>query len=154
CGRGLSRTVITTWLEVIGSMPSALTVAVLGSSNLQVLKLPITKSERVEFGAWEERVSARKLAKQAFSPRALRFTPTSRNSRGAGPELWLLSVKDQGTVMAVLFRIPNVLFRGALSCTRLPVASSPVQRKTVIVPTEPPTVKWATTRMSPSVWVP
>ena len=71
-----------TWSEVIGGMSFAWTVAVLGSSNWQVLKLPITKSERVAVGLWDERVSARKLEKQPPSPRAVRSTPSSRNYPG------------------------------------------------------------------------
>src|SRR5438128_5515196 len=83
-----------TWLEVIGAMWSAETVAVLGSSNLQVLKLPNAKSESVALGLCEERVSARKLEKQELRPREVRFTPSSRNSPcKATPEFLLLSVK-------------------------------------------------------------
>src|SRR5262245_5209299 len=153
-GPSPSSTVMTTWLEVIGGMPSAWTVAVLGKSSRQVLKLPITKSDSVAVGLCDERVSARKLEKQPPSPRAVRSTPSSRNSPAAGPVLWLLSVKDQGTEMDPEFTIANVVVPGAATCTRLPVASSPVQRKTVIVEVEPPMVKSLTSRMSPSLWVP
>src|SRR5215475_11137497 len=97
--------VMTAWLEVIGSIPSAWTVAVLGSVAMQVLKLPSTKSESVAVGLCDERVSARKLEKQPCRPRAVRLMPSSRNSPGAGPELWLLSVKVQGTVIEEPFTI-------------------------------------------------
>jgi hypothetical protein len=73
---------ISTWLEVIGPIwitggpgMSAWTDAALGSCRLQVLKLPITKSESVAVGLCDERVSARKLVKHVPSPSALRFTP-------------------------------------------------------------------------------
>src|SRR5262245_13704166 len=104
--------VTTTWFEVMGSMPSASTVAALGRSNRQVLKLPITKSERVAVGCCEDRVSARKLEKQPPSPSAVRSTPSSRNSPGAGPVLWPLSVKDQGTEMGVPFTTAKVVPAG------------------------------------------
>ena len=68
--------VITTWLVVIGAMPSALTVAVFGRSSRQVLKLPITKSDSVAAGLWLERVSAMKLEKHPPRPSAVRFTPS------------------------------------------------------------------------------
>src|SRR5262249_20034322 len=150
-------TVMTTWLEVIGSMPSAWTVAVLGRSNRHVLKLPSTKSESVAVGLCDERVSARKLEKQPSIPRAVRLIPSSRNSPRAGPELWLLSVKVQGTVIAAPFTIAKVLpliGLPLLRATRPPVASSPVQRKTLMVEVLPPTVKSLTSRMSPSACVP
>src|SRR5204863_7787517 len=149
-----STMVMTTWLEVIGPMPSACTVAVLGKSSRQVLKLPITKSDNVAVGDCEERVSARKLEKQLPRPRAVRLTPSSRNSPGAGPELWLLSVKDQGTVMAAPLTVAKVLLGGVGTATRLPVASLPTHLNTLIVDTEPPVVKSLTSRMSPSAWVP
>src|SRR5262249_49393446 len=41
-----------------------------------------------------------------------------------------------------------------LTATRLPVLSSPVQRKTLMAEIEPPTVKSLTRRMSPSVCAP
>src|SRR5207249_3657550 len=126
----------TTWLEVIGAIPSAWTVAVLGRSSRQVLKLPITKSESVAVGLCDERVSARKLEKQLPRPRAVRFTPSSRNSPGAGPVLWLLSVNDQGTVIAAPFTIAKVLLGGVGTATRLPALSLPVQRKTLMVEVE------------------
>src|SRR5262249_38779399 len=149
-----STTVMRTSLEVIGGMPSACTVAVLGSSNLQVLKAPITKSDRVASSLWEERVSAMKLEKQPPRPRAVRSTPSSRNSPAAGLVRWLLSVKDQGTETDPEFTIAKGVVPGAETGSRWPVVSSPVQRKTVIVETEPPTVKSLTSRMSPSLWVP
>src|SRR5262249_31201750 len=74
-----------TSLEVIGwplLKLSAMTEAWLGSCASQVSKLPRTKSESVAVGLWEERVSARKVEKQAFRPREVRFTPSSRNSPG------------------------------------------------------------------------
>src|SRR5262245_12334783 len=111
---------MTTWLDVIGGMPSAETVAVLGSSSRQVLKLPRTKSDRVAVGLWEERVSAMKLEKQPPRPSAVRSTPSSRNSPAAGPELWLLSVKLQGTVMGAPFTMANVVPAGVTTGTRLP----------------------------------
>src|SRR5215471_918474 len=118
-------------------------------------KLPITKSDRVAVGLWDERVSARKLAKQPCRPRAVRSTPSSRNSPCAGLVLWLLSVKDQGTLTGEPFTMAKVLSgSGVGTATRLPVASSPVQRKTLIVEVEPPWVKSLTSRMSPSEWVP
>src|SRR5436190_7728244 len=107
-----SSMVMMTWLEVIGAMPSALTVAVFGRSIRQVLKLPITKSDKVAVGLWLERVSAMKLEKQPPRPRALRFTPSSRNSPAAGLVAPLLFVYDQGRVMAPPFTIAKVLFGG------------------------------------------
>src|SRR5262249_7730332 len=123
----------------------------------QVLKLPVTKSERVAVGLWEERVSARKVEKQAFRPRALRFTPSSRNSPAAGEVCLLLLVYDHGTLIGPLLTMANVLpliGLPLLRATRLPVASFPVQRKTLIGEPEPPTVKSLTRRMSPSECVP
>src|SRR5678815_3932941 len=97
-------------------------------------KLPITKSDKVAVGDCDERVSARKLAKQPSIPRALRSTPTSRNSPAAGCVWPLLFVYDQGTLMAAPFTIAKVLVGSGLdTAMRLPVASSPVQRKTLIV---------------------
>src|SRR5262245_16525343 len=99
-----SLTMIVTWLEVIGPMwttggprMSPWTDAPLGSCRLQVLKLPITKSDSVAVGLCDERVSAMKLAKQSPSPSAERFTPSSRNSPAAGCVLPLLFLYDQGT---------------------------------------------------------
>src|SRR4051812_15602363 len=149
-----STMVMTTRLDVIGAIPSALTVAVFGRSRRQVLKLPITKSESVAVGLWLERVSAMKLEKQPPKPRAVRFTPSSRNSPAAGPVLWLLSVNDHGTLIGAPLTIANVLFGGVATATSPPVASSPLQRNTLIVDVDPPTVKSLTSRMSPSVWVP
>src|SRR5262245_66517812 len=131
-------------------MPSAETVAVLGRSNRQVLKLPMTKSDKVAVGLCEERVSARKLAKQLPRPRAVRSTPSSRNSPAAGPVLWLLSRKDHGTVMDAPLTIAKVVPAGAVTGTRLPLPSLPVHRKTLMVEVEPPWVKSLTRRMSPS----
>src|SRR5262245_31154023 len=95
-------------------------------------RLPTTKSERVAVGDCEERVSARKLAKQPFRPRAVRSTPTSRDSPAAGFVSLLLFVYAHGTVMGALFTIANVLPGGGVICTRLPLLSSPVHRKTLI----------------------
>src|SRR4051812_3864872 len=103
-------------------MPSARTVAVFGRSSRQVLKLPITKSDSVAVGLWLERVSARKLEKQPPNPRAVRFTPSSRNSPAAGLVLRLLSVNDQGALTGALFTIANVLFGGVATATSPPVA--------------------------------
>src|SRR5439155_14221079 len=158
CGWALwpSTMVMITWFEVIGGMPSAWTVAVLGRSSRQVLKLPITKSERVAVGDWEERVSARKLEKQLPRPRAVRLTPSSRHSPGAGVLLWLLSVNDQGYGLGREAPLPmaKVLLGGVGTATKLPVASLPTHLNTLIVDTEPPVVKSLTSRMSPSAWVP
>src|SRR5262249_27018592 len=77
-----------------------------------------------------------------------------KNSPAAGLVFLLLSVNDQGTVMGAPFTIAKVLLGGVATGTRLPVLSSPVQRKTVIVETEPPWVKSLTSRMSPSRCVP
>src|SRR5262249_39129286 len=151
CTASPSVTVMRTSLEVIGGRPSASPVARLGSSSLQVLKLPITKSERVAVGLCEERVSAKKLEKQPPSPSAVRSTPSSRNSPAAGLVRWLLSVKDQGTATDPEFTIANVVVPGAAAGGGLPVASFPVQRKTVMVEVEPPWVKSLTNRISPSL---
>src|SRR5262249_24078367 len=118
--------------------------------------LPITKSESVAVGLWEERVSAMKLEKQPPRPRALRFTPSSRNSPGKAPLLGvlLLLVKDQGSVMVEPFTMANVEFGGGGTGTRGRLGSLGVQRKPLMVETEPPTVKSLTRRMSPSACVP
>src|SRR5262249_36876119 len=137
-----------TWLDVIAGMPSAWTVAELGSRNWQLLKLPITKSDKVGVGLWADRVSAMKLEKQPPNPRAGRSTPSSRNSPAAGLMLWLLSLKDHGTTIDPELTIAKVVAPGASTGTRLPVASSPVQRKTATVETEPPCLKSLTSRMS------
>src|SRR5262245_42248202 len=114
-------------------------------------KLPITKSDRVAVGLWEERVSAMKLEKQPSSPRAVRSTPSSRHSPAAGLVAPLLFVYDQGTLTGEPLTIAKVLFgSGVGTATRLPLASSPVQRKTLMVEVEPPWVKSLTSRMSPS----
>src|SRR5262249_32507952 len=112
------------------------------------------KSDRVAVGCWEERVSAMKVEKQPCKPRAVRSTPSSRNSPAAGLMLPLLSLKSQGTPTDAPFTIAKVVLGTAASCTRLPVLSFPVQRKTLIVEVEPPTVKSLTRRMSPSWCVP
>src|SRR5262245_40644365 len=91
--------VIRTELDVIGGIPSAWTVAVLGRGNVQVLKLPMTKSDNVAVGLCDERVSAMKFEKQPPRPSAVRSTPSSRNSPAAGPVLWLLSRKLHGTAI-------------------------------------------------------
>src|SRR5262245_40182609 len=116
---------MTTSGVVTGAIPSAETVALLGRSSSQVLKLPNAKSDRVEVVDWEERVSARKLEKQAPRPRALRLTPTSRNSPAAGPVFPLLSLNVQGTVIGAGFTIAEVLLVGAVISLRKPVASLP-----------------------------
>src|SRR5215212_1818098 len=118
---------------------------------------PMTKSDSVAVGLCEERVSARKLEKQPWRPSAVRSTPSSRNSPAAGWFAPLLFRYDHGTVMAPLLTIANVLppiGLPLLRATRLPVASLPVQRKTLIVDVDPPTVKSLTSRMSPSEWLP
>src|SRR5438128_12467218 len=71
-------------------------------------KLPRTKSERVAVGDCEERVSARKLEKHPCRPKAVRSTPSSRNSPGAGLEAPLLLVYDQGTLMGAPLTIAKV----------------------------------------------
>src|SRR2546425_6086544 len=118
-----------TWLEVIGAMWSAETVAVLGSSNLQVLKLPNAKSESVALGLCEERVSARKLEKQELRPREVRFTPSSRNSPGRatppGVLLLLVKLKPAGRVMFAPFTIALVLLELPPTNWREPVLSFP-----------------------------
>ena len=121
------------------------------------MKLPTTKSESVAVGLWEERVSARKLEKQALRPRAVRFTPSSRNSPAAAVVSWLLFTKDQGSEIGAPFTIAKVLppmGLPLLRATRLPVLSSPTHLKTLIVETEPPVVKSLTSKISPSRWVP
>src|SRR5215475_14132435 len=80
--------VTVTWLEVIGTpllKLSAWTVAVLVRTTSHVWKFgPSTKSDSVADGLVDERVSARKLVKQALRPREVRLTPTSRNSPWVG----------------------------------------------------------------------
>src|SRR5439155_5485079 len=93
-------------------------------------------------------------AKQLPNPRAVRFTPSSRNSPAAGLVLWLLSMNDHGTVIAPLLTMAKVLLGGVATATRLPVASSPTHLNTLIVEVDPPVVKSLTSRMSPSVCVP
>src|SRR4051794_30511757 len=127
------------------------------AARLQSGKLPITKSERVAVALCDERVSARKLEKQPWRPRAVRSTPSSRNSPAAGLLAPLLLAYDQGTVMSPPFTMANVLPLIGLplfSATRPPVASFPIQRKTLMVEVEPPTVKSLTSRMSPSECAP
>src|SRR5262245_65342268 len=98
-------------------------------SALHSGKLPITKSDSVAVGLWDERVSAMKLAKQPSCPRAVRSTPSSRNSPAAGLMAPLLFRYPHGTLMGAPLTIAKVLFGlGLGTSTRLPVASSPVQR--------------------------
>src|SRR5262245_15155557 len=130
-----------------------------GAARLHTGKLPITKSDRVAVGLCEERVSARKLAKQPLRPRAVRSTPSSRNSPWFGTLSPLLFTYDQGCAgpRGPLFTIAKVsppMGLPLLSGTRLPVASSPTHVKTLMVETDPPMVKSLTSRMSPSEWVP
>src|SRR5262245_21482366 len=122
-----------------------------GAPRLHRGKLPSTKSERVAVGDWEERVSARKEEKQPSRPRAVRSTPSSRNSPAAG-WLWpLLFVYDQGTEMGEPFTMAKVADgSGMATGTRLPVVSFPTHLKTLMVEVEPPWVKSLTSRMSPS----
>src|SRR5262245_51606799 len=117
----------------------------------------MTKSESVAVGLWEERVSAMKVEKQPFRPRAVRLTPSSRNSPAAGWCAPRLFVYDHGTLIGPLLTMAKVLPLIGLPlfrATRLPVASFPDQRKTLMVETEPPMVKSLTSRMSPSECVP
>src|SRR5262249_7391406 len=124
------------------------------AARLHTGKWPTTKSDRVAVGDWEERVSARKLEKHPPSPRAVRSTPSSRNSPAAG-WLWpLLFVYDQGTEMAPLLTIAKVVLGMESRAWRWPVASSPTHSKTLMVETDPPVVKSLTSRMSPSACVP
>src|SRR5262245_9686368 len=125
-----------------------------GAARLHTGKLPTTKSDRVAVGLWEERVSAMKLAKQPLRPRAVRSTPSSRNSPCAGRDSPLLFLYDQGTEMASPFTVANVVLGTSSRAWRWPVASSPTHTKTLMVETEPPMVKSLTSRMSPSAWVP
>src|SRR5262249_34652668 len=83
---------------------SAGTVAVLGRTNTQPGSVPTTKSERVALRLCEERVSATKLAKQELRPRAVRLTPSSRNSpvKKSWLPVLLLLVKGQGISPFVL----------------------------------------------------
>src|SRR5215510_8194676 len=95
-----------------------------GAARLHSGKLPSTKSDRVAVGLCDERVSAMKVEKQPCRPRAVRSTPSSRNSPAAG-WLWpLLLVYDQGTLMGPLLTTAKVLPLIGLplfSATRLPV---------------------------------
>src|SRR4051794_654719 len=113
-------------------------------------KLPATKSDRVAVGDWDDRVSARKAEKQPSSPRAVRSTPSSRNSPAAGACAPLLFVYDHGTETAEPLTIANVLPGTVGTATRLPVASSPDHRNTLMVETDPPCVKSLTRSKSPS----
>src|SRR5436189_2770157 len=106
-----------TSFDVIGSIPSALTVALLGRLRLHVLKLPITKSESVAVGLCEDRVSARKLEKQPPRPNELRFTPSSRNSPAAGAVSRLLLINAQGVLIAEPLTIAKVLLGGVATGT-------------------------------------
>src|SRR6516165_4523622 len=107
---------MSTWLEVMGPTwttggPGMLydSDAWFGSCKLQVSKLPSTKSDSVAVGLCEERVSPRKVEKQVGRPRALRFTPSSRNSPACGRVLLCLSVNAQGTEIGALFTMAKVL---------------------------------------------
>src|SRR5438128_11730622 len=86
-------------------------------------KLPVKKSESVAVGLVEERVSARKVEKQPDSPRAVRSTPSSRNSPCWGWLLPLLSVNDQGTLVGAPLTIAKVLVELPPTNWREPVAS-------------------------------
>src|SRR5262249_42596936 len=105
------------------------TEAVLGSVTMHPGNVPTTKSERVELGFAEARVSARKLEKQEVKPRLVRFMPISRNSPG---KAWLcpfrvgvplLSVKNHGSVMFLPFTTAAVPVEGVMPSERWPVAS-------------------------------
>src|SRR6476646_7588326 len=98
-------------------------------------KLPTTKSDRVAVGAWDDRVSARKAEKHPSSPRAVRSTPSSRNSPAAGACSPLLFVNDHGSETGDPLTIAKVLPGTVGTATRPPVASSPVHRNTLIVET-------------------
>src|SRR5438270_13443234 len=113
-------------------------------------KLPITKSERVAVGDWEERVSARKVEKQPVRPRAVRSTPSSRNSPAAGCVAPLLLVYDQGTLIGPPLTTAKVLPLMGLPlvrATRRPVLSSPTHLNTLMVEVAPPMVVSLTRRM-------
>src|SRR5262249_37424131 len=125
-----------------------------GAARLHTGKLPRTKSDKVAVGLCEERVSAMKLAKQPSRPRAVRSTPSSRNSPAAGWDWPLLFVYDQGTLMAAPLTIAKVFVALPPTNSRWPVASSPTPLKTLMVEVEPPCVKSLTRRMSPAAWVP
>ena len=128
-----------------------------GAARLHSGKLPITKSDNVAVGDCEERVSARKLEKQPCRPRAVRSTPSSRNSPAAGCVAPLLLVYDQGTLIGPPLTMAKVLppiGLPLLRATRLPVLSVPTHLNTLMVETEPPVVKSLTRRMSPSACVP
>src|SRR5260370_38444298 len=102
---------------------------------LHRLKLPKAKSDRVAVGDCDERVSARKGEKQPCRPRAVRSTPSSRNSPAAGCVAPLLLVYDQGTLVAALLTMAHVLplmWVPVLVATRLPVLAWPVHRMTFI----------------------
>src|SRR5438552_6483835 len=124
-----------------------------GAPRLHSGKLPITKSERVAVGDCDERVSARKLEKQPCKPRAVRSTPSSRNSPAAGCVAPLLLVYDHGTLIGPPFTIAKVsplIGLPLLRATRPPVLSLPTHLNTLMVEVEPPMVKSLTRRMSPS----
>src|SRR5262245_23545753 len=125
-----------------------------GAPRLHRGKLPSTKSDKVAVGDCEERVSARNAEKQPSRPRAVRSTPSSRNSPAAGLVWPLLFVYDHGTAIGPPFTIAKVVPPGVVTGARLPVASSPVHRNTLTVETEPPWVKSLTRRMSPSTCLP
>src|SRR5262245_2734558 len=98
------------------------------ASTLHSGNSPTTKSERVAVGLWDERVSARKLAKQPCRPSAVRSTPPSKNSPAAGRVAPLLFVYDQVVSIGPPLTMAKVVPAGAATGTRLPVLSSPVQR--------------------------
>src|SRR5262249_35526940 len=102
----------------------------LGRSRWQVLKLPSTKSDSVAVGLCDDRVSARKVEKQVPRPRALRLTPSSRNSPGKAtfPGVLLLSRNDHGIVTFDPLTMAKVLASPPVIFTRLPPESVPVHR--------------------------
>ena len=103
-------------------------------------------------GDCEERVSARKLEKQPCKPRAVRSTPSSRNSPAAGCVAPLLLVYDQGTLIGApltMAKVSPLIGLPLLRATRLPVLSLPTHLNTLMVEVEPPMVKSLTKRMSP-----
>src|SRR5262249_24300391 len=97
-----------------------------------------------------------KLEKQPPRPRAVRSTPSSRNSPWLGVLSPLLFVYDQGCAVlrGPLFTIAKVLSALPPTNWRCPVASSPTHLKTLMVEVEPPWVKSLTSRMSPSACLP
>src|SRR5260370_28289977 len=94
------------------------------------------------------------LEKQPPRPRAVRAAPFSRNSPAAGPEWWLLSVKDQGTVMAAPFTIAKVVPAGGGVGTRVPALSSPGPRETPDLGGGPPGGEYPTRGKAAFFWGP